>query len=68
MANHFNSTINNTSTSTPPQEVAKTIINAITSKNPKLRYTVGNDAAAIIQAKRDMTDEEFGEMIKKQFQ
>ena len=68
LANHFNSTLNNTSTSTPPEEVAKTILNAITSKNPKLRYTVGNDAAAIIQAKRDMTDEEFGEMIKKQFQ
>lgn len=67
LANHFNSMINNTSTSTPPTEVAKTILNAITSGNPKLRYTVGNDADITIQAKRDMSDEEFMEMIKKQF-
>lgn len=67
LANHFNSMINNTSTSTPPTEVAKTILNAITSGNPKLRYTVGNDADITIQAKRDMSDEAFMEMIKKQF-
>ena len=68
MANHFNSMVNNaSSSSTPPDKVAKTILNAITSENPKLRYTVGNDATAIIQAKRDMSDEEFSKMVKKQF-
>jgi hypothetical protein len=46
--------------------VAKTILEAITSENPKLRYTVGNDAAAIIQAKREISDEEFMKMIKEQ--
>lgn len=66
LANYFNSMINNTSTSTPPEEVAKTILEAITSENPKLRYTVGNDAAAIIQAKRKISDEEFMKMIKEQ--
>jgi NAD(P)-dependent dehydrogenase (short-subunit alcohol dehydrogenase family) len=66
LANYFNSMVNNTSTSTPPEEVAKTILEAITSENPKLRYTVGNDAAAIIQAKREISDEEFMKMIKEQ--
>jgi NAD(P)-dependent dehydrogenase (short-subunit alcohol dehydrogenase family) len=68
LANHFNSMVNDTSTSTHPEEVAKTILDVITSKNPKLRYTVGNDAAEIMKAKRNMPDEEFMEMIKKQFQ
>jgi NAD(P)-dependent dehydrogenase (short-subunit alcohol dehydrogenase family) len=68
LANYLKSMINNSSTSTPPHEVAKTILNIITSENPNLRYTVGNDAAAIIQAKRDMSETEFSEMIKKQFQ
>ncbi len=68
LADHFNSMVNNTSTSTPPEEVAKIILSSITSEKPKLRYTVGNDASAAIQAKRDMTDAEFMEMIKKQFQ
>ena len=68
LANHFNSMVDNTSTSSPPEQVAKTILQAITSKNPKLRYTVGNDAESIIKARNSMPDEEFMETIKKQFQ
>jgi NAD(P)-dependent dehydrogenase (short-subunit alcohol dehydrogenase family) len=63
---HFKSMINHTSSS-PPEDVAKVILQAITSKSPQLRYTVGNDAASIIQAKRTMSDEEFGNLIKQQF-
>jgi NAD(P)-dependent dehydrogenase (short-subunit alcohol dehydrogenase family) len=68
LADHFNSMVNNTSTSSPPEQVAKTILDAITSKNPKLRYTVGNDADSIMKARKSMPDEEFMEMIKKQLQ
>ncbi|HXT84301.1 MAG TPA: SDR family oxidoreductase [Verrucomicrobiae bacterium] len=65
--NHFDSMINNYSASTPPEEVAKIILNAVTSKNPNIRLTVGNDAASISQAQRNMTETEFSEMVKKQF-
>ncbi len=65
VANYFKSMVNNPSSS-QPEEVAKTILKAITSENPQLRYTVGNDAATIIQAKRTMSDAEFGDLIKQQ--
>jgi NAD(P)-dependent dehydrogenase (short-subunit alcohol dehydrogenase family) len=65
VANYFKSMMNNPSSS-QPEEVAKTILKAITSENPQLRYTVGNDAATIIQAKKTMSDAEFGDLIKQQ--
>jgi NAD(P)-dependent dehydrogenase (short-subunit alcohol dehydrogenase family) len=66
VSKYFNSMVNDPS-STHPEEVAKTILKAIMSKNPQLRYTVGNDADSIIQAKRTMSDEDFENLIKKQF-
>ncbi len=51
---------------TPPQEVAKTIIKAISSENPLPRYPVGNDAIMFLEAKRDKTDIEFENYIKKE--
>lgn len=67
VAKHFNSMVNNPS-STHPEEVAKTILKAITSESRQLRYTVGNDADSIIQAKKTMLDADFENLIKKQFQ
>jgi NAD(P)-dependent dehydrogenase (short-subunit alcohol dehydrogenase family) len=64
--NGFKSTLENTSTSSPPEEVAKVILQAVTSKNPRLRYTVGNDAANILQAKTTMPDVDFANFIKQQ--
>jgi NAD(P)-dependent dehydrogenase (short-subunit alcohol dehydrogenase family) len=64
--NHFKSMIGNESSSSP-EDVAKVILQAITSDNPQLRYTVGDDAANIIQARRAMSDTEFGNIIKQQF-
>lgn len=51
---------------TPPQEVAKTIIKAISSDNPLPRYPVGNDAIMFLEAKKDKTDIEFENYIKKE--
>ena len=51
---------------TPPQEVARTIIKAIKSENPLPRYTVGNDAAMFLEAKKAKTDLEFENYIKKE--
>ncbi len=64
--NHFKSMMDSASSS-PPEEVAKIILQAVTSENPQLRYTVGNDAATILQAKRTMSDAEFSNLIKQQF-
>jgi short-subunit dehydrogenase len=50
-----------------PSVVAKTILDAITSNNPQLRYVVGEDATKTIEARRNMPDNEFGDLIKKQF-
>ena len=51
---------------TPPQEVAKTITKAISSDNPLPRYPVGNDAIMFLEAKKDKTDIEFENYIKKE--
>ena len=53
--------------SSPPEEVAKVILEALTSKNPQLRYTVGDDAATMIQARVNMSDNEFKKMIMQNF-
>ena len=65
--NHFKSMMENASSSSPPEEVAKVILQSITSKNPQLRYTVGNDAATIIQARMNMPDKEFRKMVIQNF-
>jgi NAD(P)-dependent dehydrogenase (short-subunit alcohol dehydrogenase family) len=64
--NYFKSMMENASSS-PPEEVAKVILQAVTSENPQLRYTVGNDAAAIIQARMNMPDKEFRKMVIQNF-
>ena len=63
----FKSAMENTSVSSTPEEVAKVLLQAVTSESPKLRYTVGNDASSIGQAKTTMSDTEFGGLIKQQF-
>jgi NAD(P)-dependent dehydrogenase (short-subunit alcohol dehydrogenase family) len=49
-----------------PSEVAKVILQAVTSENPDFRYVVGKDATAIIEARRNMSDREFVNFIKRQ--
>jgi len=48
-----------------PQEVAEAILNAVTSENPELRYPVGNDAIHMIEARKGMSDQEFGVVVKQ---
>jgi short-subunit dehydrogenase len=50
-----------------PSEDAKTILAAVTSDNPHLRYVVGNDATSMMKARKNKSDGEFGDLIKKQF-
>jgi NAD(P)-dependent dehydrogenase (short-subunit alcohol dehydrogenase family) len=49
-----------------PSEVAKVILQAVTSDNPDLRYIVGKDAAMTLESRRNMSDREFQNLIKKQ--
>ena len=53
--------------SSPPEAVAKVILQAVTSENPELRYTVGNDATTLIQARTNMPDKEFQKIIMQNF-
>jgi NAD(P)-dependent dehydrogenase (short-subunit alcohol dehydrogenase family) len=66
LENNFKSMMENATASSPPEEVAKIVLQAVTSESPQLRYAVGNDAITLLQAKR-MSDAEFGDLIKQQF-
>jgi NAD(P)-dependent dehydrogenase (short-subunit alcohol dehydrogenase family) len=50
-----------------PSEVAKVVLEAVTSDNPDLRYTIGKDASTMIERRKNMSDREFHDMINKQF-
>jgi NAD(P)-dependent dehydrogenase (short-subunit alcohol dehydrogenase family) len=52
---------------TPPEEVAKVILKAITSDNPSMRYMIGDDAVQMMQARKGMSDLEFEGLVKQQF-
>jgi hypothetical protein len=45
--------------SSPPKLVAEAILNAITSKEPEIRYVVGDDAKSIMKVRRNSSDKEF---------
>lgn len=62
---YFKSMMDNPESSNP-EEVAKVILHSVTSDNPQLRFTVGNDASAIVQAKRKMSELDFINLIKQQ--
>ena len=49
-----------------PSEVAKVILQAVTSDDPDFRYVVGKDAAMALESRRNMSDREFQNLIKKQ--
>lgn len=50
-----------------PEQVSKVILQSVTTDNPQLRYTVGEDAAKAIQAKMSMTDNEFKKIVMQNF-
>ena len=51
---------------THPKEVASTIVKAIKDKKPLPRYIVGSDAAMFLEAKKNKTDIEFENYLKKE--
>lgn len=59
----FKQMIQNT---THPSEVAKTILRAVMADNPDFRYVVGKDAAMLLEARKNMSDGELQDLLKKQ--
>jgi NAD(P)-dependent dehydrogenase (short-subunit alcohol dehydrogenase family) len=57
----FKTWLDNAST---PDQVAATILQAISSQEPKLRYAVGEDVVALFEKRRTLTDEQFQEHMK----
>jgi hypothetical protein len=53
--------------SSSPGLVAKVVLQAVTSENPSLRYLAGKDVETWIEARRNMSDDEFYKMIKQSF-
>src|ERR687887_185706 len=51
--------------SSSPDLVAKVVLKAVTSENPSLRYLAGKDVQTWIEAKRNMSDDEFYKMMKQ---
>jgi short-subunit dehydrogenase len=51
----------------PPSEVANTILQAVMVDSPDFRYVVGKDAATLLEARRNTSDREFQDLLKKQF-
>jgi short-subunit dehydrogenase len=52
---------------TAPIKVAEVILNAITTPNPNLRYTVGEDAALLAQKRKELPDSEFQKLVLEFF-
>jgi NAD(P)-dependent dehydrogenase (short-subunit alcohol dehydrogenase family) len=50
---------------TQPEEVAKTIVQAVLSEKPEFRYVVGTDAVTLMQARKNMPFSDFQQMIQK---
>jgi NAD(P)-dependent dehydrogenase (short-subunit alcohol dehydrogenase family) len=66
MSTSFEHMLENASSS--PDLVAKVVLQAVTSENPSLsRYLAGKDVESWIEAKRNMSDDEFYKMIKQSF-
>jgi NAD(P)-dependent dehydrogenase (short-subunit alcohol dehydrogenase family) len=50
-----------------PDVVATVVLKAVTAENPSLRYLAGKDAEMWLEAKRNMSDDEFYKMMKQSF-
>jgi NAD(P)-dependent dehydrogenase (short-subunit alcohol dehydrogenase family) len=48
---------------TPASKVAQVVLEAVTVQNPKLRYTVGDDAAFLAQKRRELQDADFQKLV-----
>ena len=66
MSNMFKTGEKMMEAASPPELVAKVILDAILTEKPRLRYLAGKDAEALIETRTKMSDTEFMNMIKQQ--
>src|SRR5918911_386709 len=64
IANSFQELMKNSSS---PDLVANVVLKAVKDENPNLRYLAGNDVEQWLEAKRNMSDEEFYKMMNQNF-
>src|SRR5918912_1084911 len=64
IANSFEELMKNSSS---PDLVANVVLKAVKDENPNLRYLAGNDVEQWLEAKRNMSDEEFYKMMNQNF-
>jgi NAD(P)-dependent dehydrogenase (short-subunit alcohol dehydrogenase family) len=62
MASSFEEMMKNASS---PNLVAQVVLNAVRDENPNLRYLAGNDVEQWLGTKRNMSDEEFYKMMRR---
>jgi len=48
-----------------PDKVAKVVLEVVTSQNPNLRYTAGDDAAFLVQKRKELSDSEFKKFVSE---
>jgi NAD(P)-dependent dehydrogenase (short-subunit alcohol dehydrogenase family) len=48
-----------------PGVVAKVVLEAVTSQNPNLRYTAGDDAAFLAQKRKELSDPDFKKFVSE---
>lgn len=48
-----------------PDKVAKVVLEAVTSQSPNLRYTAGDDAAFLVQKRKELSDLEFKKFVSE---
>jgi NAD(P)-dependent dehydrogenase (short-subunit alcohol dehydrogenase family) len=51
----------------PAQEVAEVIAQVVRADSPQIRYVIGKDAQAMIEAKKSMGDKEFEKLVASRF-
>jgi NAD(P)-dependent dehydrogenase (short-subunit alcohol dehydrogenase family) len=54
-----------TKNASSPDLVANVVLNAVRDENPNLRYLAGNDVEQWLVTKRNMSDEEFYKMMRR---
>jgi NAD(P)-dependent dehydrogenase (short-subunit alcohol dehydrogenase family) len=53
--------------SSHPTEVAHTILNAVNSTSPELRYPVGKDAESIFKARTELSDRKLEKWVRESY-
>jgi hypothetical protein len=66
MVNNMSEALNQLVQNSLRPEVANLFLQAVTSDNPDFRYIVGKNAAMSLEARRNMSEGELKNLIKKQ--